>query len=273
MRCAVAPVRREGRRMDLGPTLGASRASGQVRTAACAETQTALNSPGPPFARAVYASVFGRKAVYAGPDAATVASSPAARVAPSPVAEQVLVHQASSECGDRQWTSSPAACSNRCVRTGDRAKADVVFAHPARTVLNRSHGRQVWAADFWESPARRPPCDLDHEFSLSYHKRATFPKLNVVTDTSQDNRDLPVESLASKRRLPMVYLWISNCGAGARSNLLGELRAAGITTASHGRCERDSSVGGDVRTSLDHARNGGVNPLTWSGWVRLGGAT
>lgn len=167
----------------------------------------------------------------------------------------VLVHQVSSEYASRDWDRFPIACSNKCVRTTNIEKADVVIAHPGKTILKRTRADQVWVANFWESPAHRKPLSLDYDYSISYHQEATFPRFQMITDTFKwdEAHILPVEAIEKKREMPLMSVWISNCETSRRTQILRGLHENGISTTSYGSCRRTSKPSlGDIYSTLDH---------------------
>ena len=133
-----------------------------------------------------------------------------------------------------------AACA-RCTYTNSLAEADVVFAHPHKTRIRKSHPRQIWIASFWESEAIYPPIDhlSSYDLSMSYRFDATYPNFAMITDTFDETKLLTPIPWAIKRENEMMSVWISNCRAKARNALLKSLKHEGVSVASYGRCQRN----------------------------------
>ena len=136
----------------------------------------------------------------------------------------------------------PAACSSVCVGASSPRSADVVLANIYKTKVNRpALGQQLWVATFWESPqhyhAISPPQEFD--YIASYAPDSTVPIYNMVLDTfRQFNAATVVNDVPYAVRVHnnLLSVWISNCNARERLDLLQQLATEGITYTSYGSC-------------------------------------
>ena len=165
------------------------------------------------------------------------------------------------------WTDRPgnywARCRRPCQAVGDygnataAASADVVIFNVEnfREIPWSRSPRQLWIGTYLESPVHYPNLEdknIAAQFNLTmgFRPNADMPVFNMVYDTFRDFvrlRTYPLPDWETKHsdNIPMMSVWISNCGIDktGRLAILEKLAAQGITYASYGACRRTHEAG------------------------------
>ena len=151
--------------------------------------------------------------------------------------------------------SSLPNCSIACIAEGAfgdaqaARTADVVIINLLRpdTPWDRPPG-QVWVGSYFESPDHYPALQSaavlsQFNYTIGFRPDDDFPVFAMPYDTVahlKTTLKLAIPSLVDKRAQAMMSVWISNChlDKAGRLALVDDLRAAGVTVASYGRCQQ-----------------------------------
>ena len=151
--------------------------------------------------------------------------------------------------------SSSPNCSVACIAAGAfgdaqaARTADVVVINLLRpeTPWERPPG-QVWVGSYFESPDHHPALRSAailsrFNYTIGFRPDDDFPVFAMPYDTVahlKTTLKLAIPSLVDKRAQAMMSVWISNChlDKAGRLALVDDLRAAGVTVASYGRCQQ-----------------------------------
>ena len=145
-------------------------------------------------------------------------------------------HQVSSQYNDNIWRESNC----RCKYTDHVNEADFVFAHPYKSIIHKYKQNQMWISQFWESEELYPSKNTQpFDYTISYREDADFPNYAMILDTFDKDKLLDIVPYDIKIKQEMISVWISDCNAKGRNNILTILKKKGITVAQYGRCDRD----------------------------------
>lgn len=163
------------------------------------------------------------------------------------------------------WSDTTGAwksCQQPCRAVGEygdptaAASADIVILNlqDFSSAPWKRPTSQIWVGVYFESPVHYP--NLENEavvsqfnLTMGFRPDSDLPIFNMIYDTVKDFdriRDFPLPTWEAKNasEVPLMSVWISNCGIDTthRLSILQELASHGVTYASYGQCQRTHNL-------------------------------